>query len=76
VASAPLPFKIRESAGLSWRLIGTMTLESVTDEEIAFDPVAHQHPRVRHPRLLAPLRHFAYAGSRHGRGADDDDLMI
>lgn len=74
VAFAPVVFTVRESSGLSWRPIGTLTLELVTEETIAFDPVAHQHPRVRHPRLLAPLRHFAYLGSRRGRGADDEDL--
>lgn len=74
VAFAALAFKVSESSGLSWRTIGTLTLESITDEEIAFDPVLHQHPRVRHPRLLAPLRHFAYAGSRQGRGAANQDL--
>ena len=74
VASAPVTFTVRESHGLSWRSIGTLRLESISDEEIAFDPVLHQHPRVRHSRLLAPLRHFAYAGSRHGRGAPNQDL--
>lgn len=74
VATAPVTFTVRESRGLSWPTIGTMTLESISDEEIAFDPVLHQHPRVRHSRLLAPLRHFAYAGSRQGRGAANQDL--
>jgi hypothetical protein len=74
VAFAPMSFTVRESSGTSWRSIGTLTLESVADEDIAFDPVAHQHPRVRHSRLLAPLRHFAYVGSRRGRGAEDQDL--
>jgi hypothetical protein len=74
VASAPVTFTVRESHGLSWQPIGTLTLESSADEEIAFDPVLHQHPRVRHSRLLAPLRHFAYAGSRRGRGAPNQDL--
>ena len=55
VASAPVRITVRESRGLSWQSIGTLTLESITDEEIAFDPVVHQHPRVRHSRLLAPL---------------------
>lgn len=74
VSFAPLAFTVRESSGRSWRPIGALTLESVADEEIAYDPVAHQHPRVRHSRLLAPLRHFAYLGSRRGRGAEDEDL--
>lgn len=74
VAKAPVHFTVRESHGLSWRAIGTLTLESIADEEIAFDPVVHQHPRVRHSRLLAPLRQFAYAGSRQGRGAASQDL--
>ena len=74
VASAPVKFTVRESSGLSWRSIGTLTLEAITDEDIAFDPVLHQHPRVRHSRLLAPLRHFAYMGSRQGRGAPNQDL--
>ena len=74
VALSPLTFTVRESHGLSWRSIGTLTLESIADEEIAFDPVLHQHPRVRHSRLLAPLRHFAYMGSRRGRGATNQDL--
>lgn len=74
VSFAPLMFTLRESHGLSWRTIGTLTVESIVDEEIAFDPVLHQHPRVRHSRLLAPLRHFAYAGSRRGRGAPHQDL--
>ena len=74
VAAAPLRFTLQESSGLSWHPIGTLTLESISDEEIAFDPVAHQHSRVRHSRLLAPLRHFAYAGSRRGRGASHQDL--
>lgn len=74
VSLAPLVFTIQESSGLAWRSIGTLTLESISEEEIAFDPVAHQHSRVRHSRLLAPLRHFAYAGSRQGRGASHQDL--
>ena len=70
----PVTFTVSESSGLSWRPIGMLRLEAVTEETIAFDPVAHQHPRVRHSRLLAPLRHFAYLGSRRGRGAAADDL--
>jgi hypothetical protein len=74
VSFVPVRFTVKESSGLSWRPIGTLTLEMVTEETIAFDPVVHQHPRVRHPRILAPLRHFAYLGSRQGRGAENDDL--
>ncbi len=70
VSFAPVAFTIQESSGLSWRPIGTLTLEQGTDEAIAFDPIAHQHPRVRHSRLVAPLRRFAYLGSRRGRGAE------
>lgn len=67
VAAGPVRFTVMESAGLSWRPVGTLDLERPSTDEIAFDPVQHQHPGMRHVRLLGRLRARAYAGSRRGR---------
>jgi hypothetical protein len=67
VATSPVRFTVLESSGLSWRPLGKLDIERPSDDEIAFDPVRHQHPGMRHVQILGMLRARAYAGSRRGR---------
>jgi hypothetical protein len=69
VADGPITFGLMESAGASWRAIGSLVVRAPTGEISAFDPVVNEHPALKHSRLFAGLRARAYAGSREGRGA-------
>ena len=74
VSEAPLLFALWESSGLDWKPVGRLTIQSVSNQQIAFDPVVNDHPRLRHSMPLRALRSWAYVGSRRGRGANTADV--
>lgn len=74
VSEGPLPFALWESAGLDWKPVGRLTIKSISNQQIAFDPVVNDHPRLRHSMALRALRSWAYIGSRRGRGAKNADV--
>ena len=74
VSEASLPFALWESAGLDWKPVGRLTIESVSNQQIAFDPVVNEHPRLKHATPLRSLRSWAYIGSRRGRSASRADV--
>jgi hypothetical protein len=74
VSEGPVSFALWESAGLDWRPVGRLTIASVSNQQIAFDPVVNEHPRLRHSAALRALRSWAYIGSRRGRGANSADV--
>jgi len=74
VSEGAVPFALCESAGLDWKPVGRLTIASVSNQQIAFDPVVNEHPRLRHSVALRALRSWAYIGSRRGRGANSADV--
>lgn len=78
VAAAPVTASLQERTWAGrWRTVGRLTLETTAPgSRTVFDPVAHQHPRLRHPDLLGIVRAHAYRGSRQGRGAPRQDVSI
>lgn len=76
VAEAPMTASLQERTWAGrWSTIGRLTLTATAPgSRTVFDPVAHQHPRLRHPDVLGVVRARAYRGSRQGRGAPRQDV--
>jgi hypothetical protein len=74
VSEGPVSFALCESAGWDWKPVGRLTIASVSNQQIAFDPVVNEHPRLRHSVALRALRSWAYIGSRRGRAANSADV--
>ncbi|MCE0766201.1 hypothetical protein LWC35_25335 [Pseudonocardia kujensis] len=69
-----LRFRLVEARSRERRPVATLVLTEERPGAVAFDPVLHQHPRLRPVPLLAGLRARAYRGSRRGRRAAPTDL--
>lgn len=75
VRARSLRFRLVEARPRDRRAVATLVLGEERTGRVAFDPVLHQHPRLRPVRLLAGLRARAYSGSRRGRHAAPAELV-
>ena len=78
LARRPVRFDLRAAApDEPWRTLAVLSLEAVhtapASRTVSYDPYAHNLTGLRPTSRLRRLREAAYAGSRHGRSADDRD---